>query len=78
MTAFRISDDELQALQRSELSHAAKVLYLTALRPYMDFSTRIVGKKRRISYQGLHELLEYVPPQGSQRQRGDYSQKAIR
>lgn len=78
MTAFRICDDELEALQRSELSHAAKVLYLTALRPYMDFSTRIVGKVRRVSYQGLHEVIEYIPPQGSKRPKGDYSVKAIR
>lgn len=78
MTAFRINDDEQEILRRSELSHPAKLLYLLGLRPYMDYRTAIVGKARRISYQQLHEVLEFIPLPGSQRGKGDYTQSAIR
>lgn len=78
MTAFRINDDEQAILRMSELSHPAKLLYVIGIRPHMDFRTAIVGKVRRISYQGLHEVLEFIPPQGSQRPKADYSIKAIR
>lgn len=42
-----------------------RLTYLEALRPYMDYSTGIVGIKRGVSYQSLREEL-YVEPQ-----RGD-------
>ena len=78
MTAFRVSEAEQDILKRSDISHAAKLLYLIGLRPNMDFRTGIVGKVRRISYQSLHEMIEFIPPPGSQRPKGDYSVKALR
>ena len=38
-----------------------RVAYLMGIRPYMDRRTRIVGIKRKISYQSLREVL-YVAP----------------
>ena len=78
MTAYRVSEAEQDILKRSDISHAAKLLYLIGLRPNMDFRTGIVGKVRRISYQSLHEMIEFIPPPGSQRPKGDYSIKAVR
>lgn len=78
MTAFRINDDEQKILKSSELSHPAKILYMLGVRPHMDFKTAIVGKERRISYQGLHEVLEFIPLPGSKRPKADFSIKAIR
>lgn len=78
MTSFRINDDEREILRRSDLSHAAKVLYVVGVRPRMDFGTGIVGKVRRVSYQTFHEDLEYLPPHGSKREARGYSVAAIR
>lgn len=77
MTAFRLNDAEQAILRRSELSHPARLLYVLGIRPHMDFATGIAGKRRRISYQGLHEVLEFVPEPGSQRERQDYSRKML-
>lgn len=78
MTAFRLNDDEQVILRRSELSHAAKLLYVVGIRSRMDFKTGIVGKVRRVSYQAFHEDIEYLPPKGSTRGSGDFSVAAIR
>lgn len=78
MTSFRINDNEQTILKSSELSHPAKILYMLGIRPFMDFKTAITGKERRISYQSLHEVLEFIPLPGSQRPKADYTIKAIR
>jgi len=78
MTSFRVNDDEQAILRQSEISHAAKLLYLVGIRPRMDFRTGIVGKARRVSYQTFHEDIEYLPPQGSKRGVCDYGIAAIR
>ena len=56
-----ITRDELDATRG--LSDLAVRLYMR-LRALMDFSTGIVGKHRRISYQSLKEDCEVVTPQG--------------
>lgn len=43
----------------------AVAIYQLELRPNMDFKTAIVGRKRRISEQGLSELVERRPERGS-------------
>ena len=75
---FRINDAEYQLLKDSHVSHQARLVYLLGVRPFMDFKTGITGKVRRISYQGLHEVLEFIPEPGSQREKVDLSVKALR
>lgn len=41
-----------------------RVLYCEGLRPYMDYSTGIIGIKRGISYQSLSETLYIEPHRG--------------
>lgn len=66
LTRFRICKAELEALRG--LPHEARTLYVEGLRPYMEFDgTRIVGIKRKISYQACYELLEVLPEPGSRR-----------
>lgn len=43
---------------------AAQLLYLRGLRRYMDYTTGIVGKPRKVSWQGLGEVLEVEAHQG--------------
>ncbi|WP_114278880.1 hypothetical protein [Thioalbus denitrificans] len=57
------NDAEDMALQG--LTTDAQVIYLRGLRRYMDYSTGIVGRYRRISYRMLAELLEHLPDQHS-------------
>jgi hypothetical protein len=58
----QFNGDELDALYGLPL--AARVLYLTAIRPYMDYESGIVGINRRISLRGLMETLYVDPHQG--------------
>lgn len=59
-----INSDEERALR--ELGSArAVVLYVLGLRPYMDYSTGMVGAARRVSYQMFSELLEEQRERGS-------------
>lgn len=51
--AVLLSDEEIQAL--NGLPHLHYVLYIAAIRRYMDYKTGIVGVKRGISYQSLSE-----------------------
>ena len=55
MADIRITEREVEALY--ELPHRAVVLYLLGLRPHMDYTTGIVGDRRKVSYQGFCELL---------------------
>ncbi|OGT41482.1 MAG: hypothetical protein A3F13_03490 [Gammaproteobacteria bacterium RIFCSPHIGHO2_12_FULL_40_19] len=57
---FKINQQERDALKG--LPHLARLTYLEAIRPYMDYSTGIAGIKRGISYQSLREEL-YVETQ---------------
>lgn len=57
---FKFNQQERDALKG--LPHTPRLLYFEAIRPYMDYSTGIVGIKRGISYQSLTEEL-YVEPQ---------------
>jgi len=79
---IRISDEELEALARGEssskLSHEAKLTYLLAIRPYMDYGTRIAGRHRRISYQSIREAIEFFPAPGSRRKEKRYNTESIR
>lgn len=61
-----ITDAELDALQGLPLG--AQVLYLREIRRYMDYSTGVTGIIRRISWQGLREVLEVEPRPGVARE----------
>lgn len=56
---YKINNMESGALLG--LPHLQQLLYFRGLRPYMDYSTGVVGIKRGISYQSLVEEL-YVEP----------------
>lgn len=62
MSGYCISDAELAALYG--LSHAAQLLYLRGLRPWMDYATGLAGEARRITYQQLREALTVEPVPG--------------
>lgn len=57
--SFWLSTEELAVLYGS--THIQQLAYLRGIRPYMDIQTRIVGKKRKISYQSIAEQL-YIEP----------------
>lgn len=79
--SMRLDDDELAILagdNASRISHAAKLLYILGIRPHMDFETGLVGYKRRVSYQSLRELLEYMPVPGSRRRPETFTKDNIR
>lgn len=59
---FTVTIEELSVL--SGLSHLQQLLYLRAVRPYMDYRTGLVGIKRGISYQSLAEEYYVEPHQG--------------
>lgn len=60
---WQFNEDEDAAMEY--LPHADQVLYLRGLRKNMDFSTGIVGIRRKVSYQQFKELLEVNRQQGS-------------
>jgi len=55
----------------------AQLVYLRALRPYMDYSSGVVGVKRGVSLKSIAEMLHVEHGQG-RRDAGDPSQKAVR
>ncbi len=59
---YKINQREQGALKG--LPHLARLVYLEAIRPYMDYATGIVGIKRGISYQSLREELYVEPHKG--------------
>lgn len=61
---YRINQRERDALKG--LPHLARLTYLEALRPYMDYATGVIGIKRGISYQSLTEELYVEPHPGYQ------------
>lgn len=64
MTNMTINHREFSALHG--LPFLQQLLYLRALRPYIDYKTGIVGIKRGISYQSLAEELYIEPHPGIQ------------
>ena len=62
MRYMKVSDEELSALRG--LPYIQQLLYLTAIKPYVDYRTGIVGIARGISYQSLAEELYIEPHQG--------------
>lgn len=70
----QFNDRELSALYGLPL--AARVLYLTAIRPYMDYSTGVVGVKRGISLNSLAETLYVEPHKGMK--EGVYSRDQVK
>jgi hypothetical protein len=53
---------ELEAL--NGLPHIQQIAYFAGIRPYIDFSTGIVGIRRRISYQSIKEAVYIAPAPG--------------
>ena len=76
MASFQLNDEEHCALRG--LSYLQRCVYVFGLRPYMDFSTGLVGThKRRVSYQSLREEL-YVNPVPGVSATGSPSKDQIR
>ncbi|WP_053006834.1 hypothetical protein [Chromobacterium subtsugae] len=61
-----ITEEELDALQGLPLG--AQVLYLREIRRHMDYATGVTGIIRRISWDGLREVLEVEPRPGVARE----------
>lgn len=70
-----INEHELDALDG--LPHLAVVLYMKAIRPYMDYATGITGIKRGISYQSIAEQL-YIEPEQGRHNSGKPTKSTIR
>lgn len=62
MRYMKVTDEELSALRG--LPYIQQLLYLTAIKPYVDYRTGVVGIARGISYQSLAEELYIEPHQG--------------
>ncbi len=62
MSCYLITDEELELLREKPWS--AQLIYLRAIRPYMDYSTGIVGLRRGISRQSIAEELSVPGQQG--------------
>ncbi|WP_136474527.1 DnaT-like ssDNA-binding domain-containing protein [Pseudomonas sp. DG56-2] len=74
MPAFQINVDEIEALRG--LPHMARMIYVFGLRPFMDYSTGLVGVKRGVSWKSIAEELYIEPHQGIK--GGDPSEKELR
>lgn len=59
------------------IPHLQCILYIKALRPYMDIQTGIVGKARGISWQSIREAL-YVEPGAGLVDSGSPSKQQVR
>lgn len=62
MSAIKLNDAELEAL--AGLPSLALRIYVLGIRPHMDYSTGLVGQKRRVSWQSLREAGYVEPHQG--------------
>ena len=69
-----LTPDELEALYG--LPHAQQLLYIR-LKQFMDYTTGIVGQRRRISYQSLRETM-CVEATPGRHQHGTPTKSAIR
>lgn len=70
------NEEEDAALQY--MPHSDQVLYLRGLRRHMDFSTGVVGVRRRVSYQQFSELLEEHRARGSTAAAQRFGREQIR
>lgn len=75
----RLNHDELDALKG--LPHAARIVYVEGIRPFMDFRSGVVGASnspdKSISLQSLAEVL-YVEPKPGRTGTGSRSRKQAR
>lgn len=74
MPAFQINDDEREAMRG--LPHLSRLIYVFGLRPFMDYSTGVVGVKRGVSWKSIAEELHIEPHQGIK--GGDPTEKELR
>jgi hypothetical protein len=70
--------NELEEDVLDELPHVCQIIYLRIMRKHMDYSTGIVGRVRRISYEQIKERLRYTPPQQSREKAVEYSTDQIK
>ena len=72
-----INENEFEAFEG--LSHLAVMIYIKAIRPYMDYKTGITGWKRGISYQSIKEEVYVEPIAGRHTNKsGSHTKSAIR
>jgi hypothetical protein len=77
--AKKILLNEFEFAAMEGLSHLAIVIYIKAIRPYMDYATGITGWKRGISYQSISEEVYVEPVAGRHSSKsGSYTKSAIR
>lgn len=70
--------NELEEDVLDELPHACQIIYLRVMRKHMDYSTGIVGRVRRISYEQIKERLRYTPPPQSREKPVEYSTDQVK
>lgn len=70
--------NELEEDVLDELPHVCQIIYLRIMRKHMDYSTGIVGRTRRISYEQIKERLRYTPPPQSREKAVEYSTDQIK
>lgn len=61
---LRLNEDELSAMDGAPL--LPRCVYVFGIRPYMDYATGLVGRKRGISYQSIAEACYVEHHQGRQ------------
>lgn len=74
MPVFQINDDEREALRG--LPMLSREIYVFGLRPFMDYSTGIVGARRGVSWKSIAEELYVEPHQGIK--GGEPTEKELR
>lgn len=74
MPAYQINDDEREALRG--LPMLSREIYVFGLRPFMDYSTGIVGARRGVSWKSIAEELYVEPHQGIK--GGEPTEKELR
>lgn len=72
--SFKINERERGGLYG--LPHIQQLIYLRAIRPFMDYQTGIVGIKRKISYQSLRDEIFVEPHTGYRAET--YSREQLR
>lgn len=70
--------NELEEDVLDELPHVCQIIYLRIMRKHMDYSTGIVGRTRRISYEQIKERLRYTPPPQSREKAVEYSTDQVK
>ena len=80
MSGVYLTDEELDVLGDADLAlpHTAQLLYIRVLRRWMNYADGVVGRKRRISYQQIKEVLECIPSRGRMDNRVTLSKDQIK